>query len=298
MKNNFALGILLSILLTSLFGCQNQSAVQTPVSGYAEIVVDESLGPIVQDQYDVFSNDYQSATIKLFFQPENKLLSTFLSNKVNVAIMSRLLLPNEAKVFESKKIKIRVNRFAIDAIALIVNKESSDSTIEVADLIESLKGNGNTRNLVFDNANSSTVRYLKELANVKQLPAKGIYALNSNAEVIKYVYNNKGAIGVIGVNWVKAPSEELEQFVNGIRILKVKNLKGKPGDDGFYAPSQNNLALGLYPLERSLYIINCQGTAGLGTGFASFLAGERGQRIVLKSGLMPDSLPTREILIK
>jgi len=281
-----------------LTACQNQTNTQTAVSGSTEIVVDESLAPIVQDQYDVFSNSYTSAKIKLIFQPENKLLKTFLSNQINIAIMTRKLLPQEAKIFEAKNIKIRYNRFAIDAIALVANKKTVDSTITVQELVETLKGKSKRVKLVFDNANSSTVRYLKELAGVNELPSTGIYALNTNAEVIDYVHNNTGALGVIGVNWIKSPGADIEELVKDIKILKVKNLPGKPGSDAFYKPSQSNLALGVYPLSRELYIINCQGTAGLGTGFASFLASERGQRIVLKSGLLPDSLPSREILIR
>jgi phosphate transport system substrate-binding protein len=33
-------------------------------------------------------------------------------------------------------------------------------------------------------------------------------------------------------------------------------------------------------------------------GFASFLGGERGQRIILKSGLVPERIPTRKIRIR
>ncbi|WP_207533736.1 PstS family phosphate ABC transporter substrate-binding protein [Desertivirga arenae] len=294
--------LLIALTVFVLASCQNKSnktsVEETAVSGSTQIVVDESLAPIVQDQYDVFSNSYQSATIKFIFQPENKLLNTFLSNQVNIAIMTRALLPKEAKVFESKRIKIRMNRFAVDAVTLIANRSMVDSTITVEELIATMQGKSKRLKLVFDNANSSTVRYLKELAKVDQLPATGIYALNSNSEVIKYVHNNKGALGVIGVNWIKSPGKDVEELVKDVRILKVKNLKGLPGSDAFYKPSQSNLALGLYPLSRNLYIINCQGTPGLGTGFASFLASERGQRIVLKSGLLPDSLPSREIFIK
>ncbi|WP_207421942.1 PstS family phosphate ABC transporter substrate-binding protein [Desertivirga brevis] len=294
--------IFIGLFVFILMSCQNKSdkksVEETAVSGSTQIVVDESLVPIVQDQYDVFSNSYQSATIKFIFQPENKLLTTFLSNQVNIAIMTRALLPQEAKVFESKKIKIRMNRFAVDAIALIVNRGTEDSTITVDELIATMQGKSKRVKLVFDNANSSTVRYLKEVAKVEQLPTAGIYALTSNSEVIKYVHNNKGAIGVIGVNWIKSPGSEVRDLVKDIKILKVKNLQGLPGGDSFYKPSQSNLALGLYPLSRNLYIINCQGTPGLGTGFASFLASERGQRIVLRSGLLPDSLPSREIFIK
>jgi phosphate transport system substrate-binding protein len=63
-------------------------------------------------------------------------------------------------------------------------------------------------------------------------------------------------------------------------------------------PSQNNIAEGTYPLARDLYIINCQGYSGLGMGFASFVAGDIGQRIILKSGLLPVRMPGRNIIIK
>ena len=166
------------------------------------------------------------------------------------------------------------------------------------DIIKVLRGEmSSLGNLIFDNANSSTVRYFKELAGVKELPTKGVYALKTNAEVIQYVFDNPGTIGVVGVNWIVQPPVELEEVVSSLKILGVKNLAGKPGSDAFYKPFQNDIALELYPLIRSLYIINCEGGPGLGTGFASFIAGERGQRIVLKSGLLPDSIPSREVNI-
>jgi phosphate transport system substrate-binding protein len=157
---------------------------------------------------------------------------------------------------------------------------------------------GRIESLVFDNPNSSTVRYMKELAGIKELPAQGVYALKSNQEVIKYVNDNPGSIGVVGINWIRQPEKDLEQIVSRLKIVGIKNLPGKPGSDAFYKPNQNDLALGMYPLTRNLYIINGEGRSGLGTGFASFLAGERGQRIVLKSGLLPDSIPSRQVIIK
>src|SRR5690606_10905551 len=93
--------------------------------------------------------------------------------------------------------------------------------------------------VVFDNPNSSTVRFLKDLAEVEELPEKNVYALGSNADVIKYIYENPQAIGVIGINWMAQPSPELVQFLEEIKILKVKNQKGKVGDDGYYEPSQS-----------------------------------------------------------
>ncbi|WP_256010711.1 PstS family phosphate ABC transporter substrate-binding protein [Desertivirga xinjiangensis] len=297
MRSAIAIMVVAVVFLASC-GSENSKKVSTPTSGVTQIVVDESFAPIVQDQWDVFTSSYPEANIHFTYKPERELLNSFLNDSVRIAIMSRELLPSELASFKKKNRIVRTNRFAVDAVALISNKSSLDSTITVQEIIDILKGGNSNKSLVFDNANSSTVRYLKELSGVAQLPAKGVYALRSNTEVIKYVHNNIGSIGVIGVNWIKFPGKEIEPLEKEIRILGVKNLPGKSGSDKFYKPSQNNLALDLYPLSRGVYIINCQGTKGLGTGFASFLASERGQRIVLKSGLLPDSLPSREIIIR
>jgi phosphate transport system substrate-binding protein len=295
MKKLQVLTYLLIIVL--FYSCQsNQQLKETYTSGQEQILVDESFAPIIEDQAFLFESTYPNAKIDLVLKSENELLNLFLSDSIQVAIISRLLKDDERKHFESKNIKIRLNRFAIDGIALITHNSSKYVNVDVADIIKVLKGEQSAlESLVFDNANSSTVRYFKELAAIDKLPAAGIYALKSNSDVIKYVNDNPGSIGVVGVNWMVQPPVELEPIVADLKILGVKNIAGQPGSDAYYKPNQNDIALEKYPLTRSLYIINCEGGAGLGTGFASFIAGERGQRIVLKSGLLPDSIPSREI---
>ena len=290
----------ISSLLLVLLSCQNNSGSvqQSYTSGFEQILVDESFAPIIEDQEYLFESTYPDAKLDLLLKSENELLNLFLTDSVQVAVLSRLLTPEETKYFEGRNIKVRVNRFAIDGIALITKNPAKDSLVLVQDIIQVLKGfDSPIQSLVFDNANSSTVRYFKELAGVSNLPTKGVYALKSNSEVIRYVHDNPGAIGVVGVNWMVQPPRDLEGIVGDLKILGVKNVSGQAGSDTFYKPTQNDIALGLYPLTRSLYVINCEGGAGLGTGFASFIAGERGQRVVLKSGLLPDSIPSREINI-
>ncbi|WP_395625657.1 PstS family phosphate ABC transporter substrate-binding protein [Daejeonella sp.] len=282
-----------------LISCQSKpSEKQSYTSGKEQILVDESFAPIIEDQAFLFESTYPNAKLELVMKSENELLNLFLSDSIQVAILTRELKDNERKHFESKNIKIRSNRFAIDGIALITHNSSKYVNVDVSDIIKILKGEPSAlQSLVFDNANSSTVRYFKELAVIDQLPSTGIYALKSNADVIKYVNDNPGSIGVVGVNWMVQPPAELETIVTDLKILGVKNVAGRPGSDAYYKPNQNDIALEKYPLTRSLYVINCEGGAGLGTGFASFITGDRGQRIVLKSGLLPDSIPSREINI-
>ena len=66
----------------------------------------------------------------------------------------------------------------------------------------------------------------------------------------------------------------------------------------YYKPDQNSLINGLYPFLRNIYIINCEGKNGLGTGFANWLNSPRGQLIVLKSGLGPHKMISRDFNIK
>jgi len=86
----------------------------------------------------------------------------------------------------------------------------------------------------------------------------------------------------------------MQQYIDKINLLSIKNTT----DNKYYIPTQNNIAEGKYPLARDLYLINCQGFSGLGMGFASFIAGEVGQRIILKSGLVPVRFPSRNIVVR
>ena len=53
-----------------------------------------------------------------------------------------------------------------------------------------------------------------------------------------------------------------------------------------------------YPLARSIYVLLNDPRSALPWGFASFLASDRGQRIILKSGLVPATQPVRVVNVK
>jgi phosphate transport system substrate-binding protein len=283
-------------LLFVFFACnQNnkpKNSNETILKGSTSILVDETLLPIVADQVEVFESLYE-AKIKINARSEAETVLALSKDTSKIAILSRKLNAEEEKVFDSKKIKPRTTVFAIDAIAFISNKRNKDTLIALDDVVNFLKGipTSKIKGLVFDNPNSSTVRYMKEIAGTKELPSKGLFSFKTNDEVIQFVSENEGMIGVVGVNWLMEPSLKMKPIVDKIAILNVKGI----GKTDYFAPTQNNLAENKYPLSRNLYIINCQGYSGLGMGFASFIAGEVGQRITLKSGLLPIKMPGRNI---
>jgi phosphate transport system substrate-binding protein len=135
-------------------------------------------------------------------------------------------------------------------------------------------------------------------ANVPNGLKKNTYFLNSTKEVLDFVQKNPDAIGVIGMDAVAEPYAEWQGLIDQITVLAIKNVKNGTNNDRYYKPTQANLGQGLYPLKRSIYVLNYQGFAGLGTGFASFVVGDIGQRIVLKANLLPITIPERNINIR
>ena len=266
---------------------------ETILKGSTSILVDETLLPIIEDQVEVFESLYAGSKIKVIAKSEAESVLALAKDTSKIAILSRKLNPEEEKVFESKKITPRTTVFAIDAIAFISNKRNKDTLVALQDVVDFMKGksNSNIKGLVFDNPNSSTVRYMNKLSGLKEMPSKGIFSFKTNEEVIQFVSENDGMIGIVGVNWLMQPSLKMKPIVDKVNLISVKGI----GKTAYYAPTQNNLAEGKYPLARDLYIINCQGYSGLGMGFASFIAGDIGQRIILKSGLLPIKMPGRNI---
>lgn len=287
-----------SLLLTLLFvfSCQKKEANKdTITAGKATLYVDESILPIVEDEQAVFETEY-AAKLHLVPQSEKEIMNAMVNDTAKMAILTRELTPIEAKAFEAKKIIPKIIPIANDAIAFIRNKTSKDTLVALQDIIDFINGKPvpSIKGLVFDNANSSTVRYMNKLAGAVIEKQKNIYSFKTNQDVIKYVADNDGMIGVVGMNWIYQPPIELEETVDKVNILGVKSIKGTE----YVFPTQDNLAAGKYPLARRLYMINCQGYSGLGMGFTSFIGSERGQRIILKSGLVPERFPTRKIVIR
>ncbi|WP_199119653.1 PstS family phosphate ABC transporter substrate-binding protein [Pedobacter sp. ASV28] len=295
--------VFLALFLLVCISCNRKtnkdSVKETRTSGTTKLLVDESFSRILDDQIQVFKSEYPETKIETILGNENKIIPLFLKREVKMMVLSRMLKPGELSVFKKLEIPVFTDRFGIDGIALIANVADNDSTITAKEVYDIVKGTADAnRKLVFDNALSSTIRYFMDSAKVDKLPKSGIYTLQNNNDVIKYVAENKGYIGVVGVNWLLENNKNISAYLPKVKTLGVKNLAGKKGDDAYYQPKQENLINGKYPFLRNIYLINAEGRDGLGTGFANWLASPRGQLIVLKSGLGPHKIMTREFNLK
>jgi phosphate transport system substrate-binding protein len=292
-----ALGIL-ALFQSCRQNTKNLANLARFTSDSTKFVVDESFSPIVDEELYIFKALNNNVHPQVIYAPENTAIALLLADSVRVAILSRDLNAQEMAVLKTRNLKPVVDRFAIDAIALIVNQASNDTLITVSEIKKMLNGDTKKdKNIVFDNPNSGLVRYLKEFSGNTTFKQKNIYALKSNKDVIKYVSEHPNAIGITGFSWLNDPDKDYAAAVQKVKIMGVSNDIDKNAPKGYFTPSQATLALKQYPLIRNLYILNCTGNYGLGMKFAAFIRGDQGQRIILRSGLLPDNIPHRTINI-
>lgn len=308
------LGTIYAIALSSiLFSCGSdpKKELDTPTTGSINLSVDESFQPIIETQISTFEGIYKYADLNASYKPEGQVAKDLVNDSTRIAIMSRELNQEELAVFEKHKRIPRTTKIAIDAVALIVNRNNKDTLLTVNELKNIFSGKTKTWKeldeksnlgditIVFDNNNSSTARYVRDsLIAGKPLPAN-TFASNSHKALIDYVNQNENAIGVIGVNWISDFDDStVIGFMNQIKVVGISRDPAPMSTSDYYQPYQAYLAQGEYPLRRYLYIISTEGRTGLGTGFASYVAGDKGQRIMLKSGLVPATMPVRVVGLK
>jgi len=296
--NNIGLVIALSVF-TLLTGCNNQSAPEdTPTTGQLTISVDETYKPLINSEIDTFESIYKFAKITANYKSETEAFTDLMNDSVRMIVVSRNLNKEELKQFEEWEIVPKITKIAYDAIAIIGSKNLKDTVLtlsDINDLLNADKSPKTRKNLkvVFDNNNSSTISYLKNQLGIKEF-SPNCYALNSNKAVLDYVAKEKNIIGIIGVNWISDLDDSINiSFLKNIKVFEITNNENSEP----FKPYQAYIAQKNYPLCREVFIISKEAYTGLGTGFNAFVASERGQRIVLKFGLVPATMPVRLVEI-
>jgi phosphate transport system substrate-binding protein len=222
---------------------------------------------------------------------------------VKVIVTSNKLTEDQIEYLRLENIIVKTVPFAKDALAIIINKENKDSLLTYENIRDIFNGKITTWkeinqeskldkiSVIFDNSKSGNVRYFKEKFGITGNLADHFYAVQNNEEVIDFISRNIDGMGIISVSWISDPDDSLSMsFINKIQVAAISD----PVDEStYYRPYQGSIYDKSYPFTREVYIISRETFAGLGSGFIAFVTGEKGQKIVLKSGLVPVTMPIR-----
>ncbi|HQW12181.1 MAG TPA: substrate-binding domain-containing protein [Saprospiraceae bacterium] len=308
MKMNIGIVIGLSTML--LISCNSNSGKKpvaerdTPVSGKIEIVADNSYKNLIDSEVTVFNAQYTDAHINVTFKPDAAVVQSFLNDSARLIVLGRQLSSEEVISFRRRNYDPKETRVALDAIAVIVNNATPIDKIDMGMLYDLLTGkksnwqqispksSATKVSLVMDSKGSGVFKYLQDSVLKGAPVSSNVYAVNTNEEVIDYVAANPGSMGFIGVNHISDMTDQKnQQFLKKVKLLDIAKSDVAEG----YKPYQAFLATRQYPMVRIVHIYINEPYNGLGSGFSAFVASDVGQRIVLKDGLVPATMPIRLI---
>ena len=293
------------VIIASISSCSNKSKnarTDTYASGKATIMSDESFSPIINEELQVFHATYPDAEITPIYTNELDEMNALMKQEVHLIITARNFNEKELNYFKSNGLQPRYFPIGYDGLAFIINKENVDSCIHVDDIKKILSGqvtqwkqvNPDSKfgeiDVVFDNNKSAAVHWaVDSILDGKPINSKNITAVKTSEEVINYVEKTKNAIGIIGSNWLNDKRDTTNvTFKKNIQVMNVCSVLGaKAGEMNSWKPYQLYLLDGRYPFARTVYALLVDPFHGLPVGFANFLQSPIGQKIVLKSALLP-----------
>lgn len=298
-------------LVGVLLSCTNKSKTESErEQNTVKIAIDETFRPVMEQELFAFHLKHPEAILDSSFVPETDAINLLLQDSVRNIIATRPLTAKEMKqITDAHQLVAQYREIAYDAIALIVNKANTDTLISVSQVQKILNGhitnwnqisNARTKGdieLVFDNENSSTVRFMRDSVNGgKDFQNKHLKSAGSNKNVINYVAQTRNAIGIIGVDWIRNTKDTTNlSFDKHINVMSVSSSSVAEESNSFL-PFQYYIATADYPFIRKLYVITTDPrTQSMGLNFFYFLTDTEGQTIVTKSSQL---LPVIAIQIK
>ena len=277
-----------------------------PTRGRVVLIADEGLRPLLERQQQVFEGFYTKADVDIRYMPAADLLKAMMDDTVRCAFGSVLPGGEQEAWLKARQRVARNIPFCTDAVMVLANKQRGLKAMALPTLRTLLRAGSSWPSwsaidgvstdrvaLVFDGHGSGVMRTLAD----SLFPGEAV-TLNGTTEpgvaaVVARVARDPGSLGLV-------PFASLSDLDDpAIRALReqVDLVALSPTDDLSQAlpPTQGTLADGRYPLRRKLYAVLTEPKTGLGTGFVSFVAGHKGQRIILKSGLAPQTIPARDV---
>lgn len=287
LKKIFALCIA-AVMITAMTACgdNDENKGDTGAAGTDSIVIVGSssaseLVKILSDEFkDEYKDKYPELEFKITEEDSGTAVDAVRSGRADIGIMSRSVTSEEKSLVDDVEI------FAMDGIAVIVNKDNAVENLTVSQAKQifsgqitnwgDIGGGDNAEINVYSREESSGTR--NEFLNIlgmnsvfdtskeKKLTEKAeIY--NSSDEVKKAVAEDKNGIGYIAMSTV-------DKTVKGINIDEVKISTKSVGDED-------------YKLVRNFSFIIADEESEAADDFVDWVLGSRGQQIIEDAGYVP-----------
>jgi len=287
------------LLALMVAGCTREPGSTTLTRGELVIACDESVLPVMKTAVAEFLDQYKDAKITLRPVEAREAIADFVSDSVRVIVCARTLNKEEREAVAAAKIPLQEYHVAQSAVAVIANKANPLSTLRMGQ-VDSIFGGELTRwpgkgkrpaiDIVVGDVNSSTNEVFRNAVLRGRKFALSATPMTWSADIIDYVGKTPNAVGIVGLCWLKG-------FEERVNVMSLGSQSWRPDSTlpagQYYTPAQAYVFQGYYPVNTPVFIYTREASRDLGLGFISYLTSAAGQKVVVKGGLVPVTMPVR-----
>ncbi|MDX1940493.1 MAG: PstS family phosphate ABC transporter substrate-binding protein [Saprospiraceae bacterium] len=219
-------------------------------------------------------------------------IAALINGKTEIANSSREMKEEEIELANKRGVEPMPIVFAVDALALAVNKDSKIDSITIEQLGAIFRGEiTNWKDLGGDDmkislygrqSNSGTFVYFRDNI-LKADYSRDLKQMNGTAQMVEGIKSDPAGIGYVGVGYVV---QEDGSVIEGVKILKVK----ETAEAQAFSPAiSENITNGDYPIVRPLFQYTNGHPQGKLRDFVLYCLGVEGQKIVQDNGFYPVS---------
>ena len=290
--------LLIAAACGMLTGCGGKEPGSTQLTkGTLKIEADEAVFPAVREEGEEFQRQYPGSKIEIQPADARAAISDFAMDSIQVIVTGRPLNKEERDALTGAKIQFEEYRVALSAVAVIANREVPLKQLRVSQLDSILTGavtqwpaKQGAIDLLIGGRNSSINEVVRDSVMHGKDFTMSATPIDSSRARIAYVRTHRGAISLVGVNWLKGEDQDFTIMSLGTPGVRVDSTE-PPGQ--YYSPAQAYVYKGYYPIITPIYIYSREIDRNVALGFISFVTSGPGQKVFLNNGLVPVTMPVR-----
>ncbi len=266
------------------------------------MITSEDVYPVIDSQVQDFIRIYNKTKVTNLRSSTRDAIVQLLNDSVKLIVSSREFNAEEKNIVERNSLEVSSTKIAYDGIAVLSNTKNDLSRITIEELKWILTGKIDRWSKVKESnltsaivvgigdINSGVYEYVKHRIAQDSTFASTVVQCASSSDVISFVHSHPNAIGFVGISWLNQQPDDVRALAIGDPAFKSDSTSNVLE---YFAPYQAHIYRNFYPLSRAIYVYVHNAGKGVALGFTSFAAGNQGQKIIVKNGLVPATLPVR-----
>jgi hypothetical protein len=284
--------ILFALLTVVLLSCGPKIPEPSYTKGTARIGVSDAAYEISAYVAQQYQQIHKSAFVSVYRNDTQSLLDSLINDRVEEILIDRALSPEETLAFSQRQLKLWVYPVAYYPVFLLVDTSLGVTAIDSVGFRNALTGV--TTNwkalggpdiamtpyipLPGTEAWTSLMNYYGELDSITAV------ACSTDAKMLELSANDRGALLLFSHDISELPG--------------YRKLRWAQGELRIPANVKSILELPRYPFMLQFTYVTTRNKIDVASGYLTFIVGNDGQKMVMKEGYRPASVPVRVVQLK